>query len=440
MLENKRYIPYSGRRYSVDQYGNIYENDKVLEPQLEDGHLVVELNWVEGKKKYYISVLILICFDKLKLPDHLYSKVIPLYRDGNYKNLHPVNLIYRYKNGPLEVENYPGFYYIPLYNDYAINLKGDLINISTGKYKQWSVTKKGGNKNQTGGYYFNRVLNDQGFSKILFLHRALCMVFKEYDHKVLDMVVNHLDGCPWNNSLDNLEWTTYKLNNIHAVEIGLRGQNKPILMKNLKTGEEKRFSSIGSCARYLGSERDTFISNRLKQNPIKVFEDMLVFKYDDGEPWPLISLDKIHRWGDGSDIIARNVFTGQLIIFKGCSQGEKITGVKKATILRHVREEMIIPISGYNFRYLQDNIEWPKHTDRHLMIYRKYPIYPPDGAIIKNIETGEETFMTSTAEAMNKLGISKSKFHEIARSKVLFKDKYLLALFNIRKTLSPPAE
>ncbi len=440
MLEGIRHIPYSARRYGADQYGNVYQDGLLLQPEFQNGHMVVELDWVQGRQKYLVALIILICFGKLRLPDHLYSRVTPLYRDGDCKNLHPVNLIYRYTDGPLEVEEYPGFYYIPLYNDYAINLQGDLINISTGKYKQWSVTKGGGSKNQTGGYYFNRVVNDEGFSKLLFLHRALCMVFKEYDQNVLDMVVNHKDGYPGNNALENLEWTTYKLNNIHAVEIGLRGQSKPILMKNLKTGDEQRFASIGACARHLGFERDTFIYRRLNQTPIKVFEDMLVFKYDDGEPWPIVDMGKVHRSSEGSDIVARNVFTGLLLIFKGSTEGEMLTGVKKDTILKHVREEMIIPIKGYNFRYLQDEIKWPEHTNRHLMIYEKYPIYPPDGVVVLNVETNEETFITSAAEAMNKFAVSKSKFYDMVRKKILFKNKYLLTLFDIRKTLGPPTE
>lgn len=441
MLEEIRYVPHSARRYSADYHGNVYQDGVKLEPVVKDNCLMVKLDWVAGRKLYSCALIVLICFGKIRLPDHLYEKVEPLYIDGNWRNLRPVNLIYRYKDGPLEVERHPGFYHIPLYNDYGISAQGELINIATGKLKSWSVTKSGGPKNQTGGYLFNRVVNDEGFSKLLFLHRALCMVFLPYGGDVLSRVVNHKDGNPDNNRLENLEWTSYRENNLHAVAIGLRpNSSAPILMRNLKTGETLRFESIAACAKSLGHERDTFIAKRLQHKPPKVYEDMLVFKFDDGQPWPDIDVSKVQvcRVGSGSDIIARNVFTGEKIIFTGSNEGERLLGIKAATILTHVRDRKLIPVNGYNFRYLEDANEWPGHTDRHLQVYAEFPIYPPEAAVMIDLETGQETFYTSVAKAAQDNRLTSSLLYDMMASGRKFKSRYVFKLFKLRDNLGHP--
>ena len=437
-----RYLNWSGRRYRVNQYGETFDvNGNLLPTSVEAEQVIIELEWVLGKRTYPAALIVLVAYGKLSLPDHLLEHVEPLYCDGCFTNLTPANLIYRFKNGPLEVENHPGFYYIPLYTDYAINSAGVVININSQKVKSWSLTKGGGPKNQTGGYSYTRVVSDEGFSRTLFLHRALCMVFKPYDRHLLSIVVNHLDGNPRNNALGNLEWATYKENNEHAVLLGLKGNSQmPVLMKNLSTGEVLRFPSAAACGRHLGHARgETRILHRIRNASDKVFEDMLSFKFDDGQPWP--ELDKkmeIWRRGSGSSFACRNVFTGEILIFRGSYEGERLTGVKSATILKHARTAEDIPVGGYNFRYLEEVGAWPQHSEKHLMVYRAHPIYPPDGINVLNTETGEEAFCTSAAVAANKYRMSKSGFWNHVWTKKLFQGKYLFTVFKLRESLGLP--
>lgn len=443
MFENSRPLPWSARRYRVTEIGEIIDADgNVLPLFSRDAELFVRLTWLLGDRDYKVSLLVLVAYGVLSIPDHLLDEVVPLYRDGSPTNLSPVNLLYKFKSGKIEVEDFPGFYYIPFYADYAINQFGDLINISTGKHKSWSVTKPKIDGNQIGGYRYSRVINDLGFSKCLFQHRALCYVFKDYDNNVMDLVTNHIDGNPENNSLDNLELVTYQRNNVHAVETGLRGDNKPVLVKDLKTGNVVKFSSIAACGRHYGQPRGGFVQHRLKYGAGKLYPDFLQIKYDDGTPWPIVNLDKekIVRDGIGSGICARNVFTGDVIIFRSADHCEQEIGVKAATILSHARDNKVIPIKGWNFRWKDDTIVWPSHSEKHLKVYRKFPTYPADGANVFDVETNKERFFESVSLACADLKINRDVFYQYSKTGKLLAGKYNLSLFRLRENLCHPAE
>jgi hypothetical protein len=150
---------------------------------------------------------------------------------------------------------------------------------------------------------------------------------------------------------------------------------------------------------------------------------------------------KIHIAKHSNKIMARNVFNGNIIIFNGTGAGSEQTGVKPATILKHVKEEMEIPVSGWNFRYAHKEVKWPTHTKRHLMIYEKYPIYPPDGLIVIEQATGEEIFFTSVADACQQLRINKHVIYKsIQNDCVSSNGKWKFKLFDIRKSLSHHTE
>jgi hypothetical protein len=235
---------------------------------------------------------------------------------------------------------------------------------------------------------------------------------------------------------------TYQENNLHAVRIGLRGDNKPVLSRNIETGEILRFESINACGRYYGQPRAGFVVHRLSHGQDKVYPDMLQFKFDDGSSWPVVDLEKvkIFRTGKANDIQARNVFTGEIVIFESAPKGEELLGVKAATILSHLRENKTIPVSGWNFRWLSDDVVWPEHSEKHLRIYSKFPIYPPDGAIVHNLETDEELFFESVALACQALSIVKGVFYNYADADKVLKGKYRLQLFKLRERLGHPIE
>jgi len=404
-MYEERVLPFSNNAYKVNQCGEILDNRNNKIPVIEiDGFCFVNITWVNGTTNYPLALLVLSAFGKLDLfPTTLFSEIDILFVDNDSKNLSPVNIIYRFKNGKVEVGNYPGFYYIPLNTRHAINVDGDLLSLVTGKLLKWQLNKGGGNNNRKGGY-LNVLLNaGNGTTRSISKHRALCFVFKKYNNDVLTLTVNHIDGDPTNNDLSNLEWATYRDNNIHAIKNNLRmSRARTVLVRNLKTGDIRTYPTISQCSQALGYQHTGLVRHRLDSrfSLNRVYEDYLQFKYDDCTPWPEIDLrnTRVTRLGESSDIIARNVFTGELIIFTGTKNGEEQTSVDSRAIARHVREKHQIPIKGWNFQYLDELGQWPKHTRRHLEIYKKYPLHPRHGLIATNVDTQEEIFYTSVKE------------------------------------------
>jgi len=110
------------------------------------------------------------------------------------------------------------------------------------------------------------------------LHRIIAETFiaNPYDFPV----VNHIDGDKYNNNIDNLEWVTYRDNNIHAIETGLR--------KSHKSQKINQYSLDGKFIRIYNSIREAERSlNISKSGIIKVLKGIshssggFIWKYAD---------------------------------------------------------------------------------------------------------------------------------------------------------------
>lgn len=97
--------------------------------------------------------------------------------------------------------------------------------------------------------------------KTCLVHRLVADAFIENPHD--EPMVNHKDVNPSNNKVENLEWCDSKHNVNHAFDNGLM-YSIEIVLKNQKTGEEKRFRSMAEASRFIGRNHG-YISGLLKK-------------------------------------------------------------------------------------------------------------------------------------------------------------------------------
>lgn len=84
--------------------------------------------------------------------------------------------------------------------------------------------------------------------------------------------VNHKNGNPLDNSVENLEWTTRSENQLHALRTGLMSASKKVKLKSLSNGREYQFYSLAEASRFLGKNHG-FLSRKLKNGKnIKDYE------------------------------------------------------------------------------------------------------------------------------------------------------------------------
>lgn len=382
-----KFLPFSGGRYQINQFSEIFSRGQRLETRLKDKVKVVHLSWYDGDRDYEVGVIVAIVYFNINIPTNHWNKVETIYEDGNTSNTFPLNISYRFKDGPIPIENHPDFFFIPYYTRYGINKDGDILSLSTNKIKKWLVTKPVLKKNITGGYRNASARIDTDQHRFIARHRAIGLTFVRYESNPLKLVINHKDGIPGNDVPTNLEWVTRAENNKHAYSNNLF-PNKvvKILMKDLETGEIKAYPSIAKCA-LENNWTYSFVVHRLNKPNIR-YSDNIVFKIDNGSDWPVLEINRSSTVFQ--DVIFRNVFTGITTIVNSCAEASRLTGVKRATIEFHCKNLLRLPTNGFNFRYLDSKSEWPTFNDKQLQILKKYPSGNRSSGVLVRDDKGNE--------------------------------------------------
>lgn len=227
-----------------------------------------------------------------------------MYRINEIQDLEKVN--------PVESDKFQNYYIMRDFVNYVISNTGIVVNTDTGETVSTYVSHYG---------YIIINLKNQGVWRGHRLHRLVAMVFVGRPSRHLDksfdqLHVNHIDGNKYNNVAENLEWCISEENNKHALDNNLTNWQKPVLIKNILTGQVTELKSVREfCDKYDVSRNYASELLLSKQAGI-VTINWCVFKHNDGKPWPEVplcnqienSFDRISYW------CASNRETGKVIV------------------------------------------------------------------------------------------------------------------------------
>jgi hypothetical protein len=427
-------IPFSYNNYYINNNSEIVDKENIKIPIIiKDSKAYIKLDWINGFIDYDLSLVLVISFFNIKIPATDFNKIEVVFKDKNTLNTNISNLSYKFRE-PIECINLKGYFYIPFYTDYVINKNGDIFSYKKNKFKKWSITKAREKKNITGGYFVCYASNDLNKAIPLYRHRALCLVFKDCPGVYSDYIVNHRDGIPGNDFLDNLEWVTYSQNNQHAYDNNLlKNKTVKILCLNYINKEITSFNSIAECSRKLNIS-EGLIRHRLKNNHV-CYSDNLIFKKDDDTIWPVIKEFKntiiINK------IISRNIFTGVKIIFKNSTEASSYCNVSNSAILNQCNNLDIEAIFGYNFRYFEKDIEWPNHNEKHLLIYKNGNHYYRRGVLLLDQNNKEIKFFPDIEKAAKAFNLSISCIKRYCKNNKQF-NGIKFTFYNLTDNLGPP--
>ena len=118
--------------------------------------------------------------------------------------------------------------------------------------------------------YLQATLNRKSGNKKFYIHRLVASAFIINDDPINKTIINHVDENKQNNNFNNLEWCTHAYNltynNVHLKKIKTidyielnKKFKKPIIAKNINSGEELYFNSATDAAREYGFFRQSIV-------------------------------------------------------------------------------------------------------------------------------------------------------------------------------------
>lgn len=328
---------------------------------------------------------------------------------------------------------FPGFYHVPTIEDVLVSREGKVIELTTMfcpliKY----------NPNSSSSYPH---VNLPG-SNTRHIHRLLALTFLDCPGDPADYHVNHIDGVKSNNDLNNLEWVNASENCIHAYSSGLRSDNRPVLMKDLRTDRVKRFNSLQETARWFGCNA-SIIYRYLNTDEIVPFQECFTLIYE-GESWKPLSIADVGRKRKGSSKpVLVEYDDGALAIYSSLGHAASEFGMSWNLVAYYATGKHRVEGRNFSLYYAQDYIDSIEDAvvvadTRHRPVSRHLPKRKPIPVNVTDLSSGIKEWWESVEAFARSVGMSKNTVQKSMNKKNGVWRNYLIEYCT--KVYCPPSE
>lgn len=260
---------------------------------------------------------------------------------------HPENLFWIGEEGGTECPERSGFYVIPGYSRHAVNSDGIPYSRTSNRLQE----VRSANPKQKNAYFNTNFKNDAYAQCTVGIHRALATAFYQLKTNPEKITVNHKNGNKTDNRLENLELVSYRDNNMHARETGLRKSVSPIVVRDYKEMVETIYGCIADVALVLGTHTSRIYANMC--DPGKpLFKDRYKVR--------LLSDTSAQSWGDNvvgfrqdvasrvtAECAAKEMSTGKIIFASSQYEMAELLGIDLKDVVSRLKHANLMPTHGY---------------------------------------------------------------------------------------------
>lgn len=300
------------------------------------------------------------------------SRLDMMYKDGNPKNLHPDNLVWKFPAEGLPVFGLEGFYYIPGYSNYAISADGRLISFFKGGFKKTPFSLNNRSEQEAS------MVRDSGYSTGVRIYRLLALTFVPYPVNVAELEVDHIDMDVDNISHSNLEWVTREENmqraanklgrklfgatpNYDLTEIPTvrrHNDNVRIDLKDLLTDRAVTYESINAAATVLGISTNNIYQVLNQPGHSGVILKRYIVRRS-GQEWPDITKDDINYGAGGKrPMLAKNVTSGEITEYASAKDFYTTHGFSKKVVTVALKKNNQRQVGDFIFKYKDLDTLW----------------------------------------------------------------------------------
>lgn len=307
-----------------------------------------------------------------------------------------------------------GFYKIPGINNYVINKSGQVYSLERNKLLT-EYTAAG-----RGYVYFIMYVNKK--RKTYARHRLLCITFKSNRDKS-KTEIDHINGIPGDDRLENLEWVTHKENVIrYHNSITKNLIRKPVIVKFVKDDVEVEFQDHCKAANFLNIHRYELL-RRLKLGEKFLHKDFTFVKWKDNKnEFPKdINSDYYRKVCEHKqEVKMYNHFTGELKTFSTLRNAAIYLKIAESTLHGRIngKNYKVLP-SGWEVKYYNDDTPWLRLTQEEV-IRIKNGLITSRPLAVKNIHTNDVLKFNTVKEASSYFKIGSTA---ICNRMKYFKDK-----------------